>query len=101
MDNKRLLKVRVIRDDGESVEMEILFTFSNDELRKDYIAVTDWTYNDDNELNVYVYSYATDENGITKYTAIKDKDELGMAEEILDECRAIYENDKKHKEGLI
>ena len=91
MDN-RLLKVKVLKEDGTYGEMDMLFTFSCDELHKDYVAVTDWTHNENGETNIYVYSYVETENEGTKYTIVTDKDELEMATEILEECKAISDN---------
>lgn len=44
---------KVLNDEGEEVECEVLFTFENDETKNTYIVYTDNTVDNDGETKVY------------------------------------------------
>ena len=72
MDSNKLV---IIEDDGTQKEMEILFTFENDENNKSYVLFTDPT---DVEGEVFACSY--DDEGNLEY--ITDEAEYAIIEEV-------------------
>ena len=54
MDNKKYLELKI---DGKIVKYEILYTFKFEENDKTYLVYTDNTYDENNQLNVYVGEY--------------------------------------------
>ena len=46
-----------IMKDGKEVECEVLFTFENDELKKQYIGYTDHSIGENGRKNIYVSSW--------------------------------------------
>lgn len=59
---------KVLNDEGEEVECEVLFTFENDETKNTYIVYTDNTVDNDGETKVYA-----------NVLLIEDKDDDGSA----------------------
>lgn len=72
MDSNKLL---IIEEDGSEKEMEILFTFEDDEHNKSYVLFTDPK---DEEGEVFACSY--DEQGNLEY--ITDEAEYAVIEEV-------------------
>ena len=72
MDSKKLT---IIEEDGVEKEMEILFTFENDENNKSYVLFTD---PQDEEGEVFACSY--DDLGNLEY--ITDESEYAVIEEV-------------------
>lgn len=48
---------KVIDDDGNEVECEVLFTFESDETNRNYIVYSDNSTTEDGEVNVYASIY--------------------------------------------
>ncbi len=51
--------------DGNEIKLEALLTFSCDELNKDYVALTDWSYTVNGELNIGIFSYIEKDGNMT------------------------------------
>ena len=84
------LKVRIVDANGKEKIVEKLFQFHCDELNKDYLAVTDWTYSKNGELNITLLHF-TPNVDVTRLDVVTDKDEIQMAEDILEEWKNVYE----------
>ena len=89
------LQMRIIDANGKEKLVDMLCTFKCEELNKDYLAVTDWTYSENDELNITLLYY-TPGSDVTRLKPVTNPDELQMAYDILDELRNITEaNEKK------
>ena len=55
------MKINAIDINGNLKEYDTILTYHNDEYNKDYIVYTDNTYNDKDELNLYISSYNKDD----------------------------------------
>ena len=55
MDEKK--KFVVLDENGKEVVCEPLFTFESDETKKQYVVYTDNVYNSNNELQIYINEY--------------------------------------------
>ena len=73
MDNNKMF---IIDDNGNEIEVEILFTFENEEYGKKYVLYQD-PNGDDEE--VFVSSYDDEGN----LESVEAEDELAMIEEVL------------------
>jgi len=69
-------KMFIIDKDDNEVEVEILFTFENEEYGKQYVLYQDPNGSDE---DVFVSSYDEDGN----LTAVEDEAELAMIDEVL------------------
>ena len=72
MDSNKLV---IIEDDGTQKEMEILFTFENDENNKSYVLFTD-----PNDVEGEVFACSYDDEGNLEY--ITDEAEYAIIEEV-------------------
>ena len=50
-------KIYTALKDGTKIEYDVLFTFTNDDNKKDYIVYTDNKYDQNNKLKVYAAVY--------------------------------------------
>ena len=73
-----------IMKDGKEVECEVLFTFENEELNKQYIGYTDHSIGENGRKNIYVSSYDT-VLGTDKLEDIKTQEELDMVRDVLNQ----------------
>ncbi len=73
--------ITIIKD-GKEVECEILFTFENDELKKQYIGYTDHSLGENGRKNIYVSSY-NPLLGTDKLEDITTQEELDMVKDVL------------------
>lgn len=73
-----------IMKDGKEVECEVLFTFENDELKKQYIGYTDHSVGDNGRKNIYVSSYDP-VLGTNKLEDITTQEELDMVRDVLNQ----------------
>lgn len=68
-------KIYITTEDGEEIEMEIIFTFSNEELNKNYVV---YLNPDDEEGEVFVSIYDEDNN----LFPIEDEEEWDFVKEV-------------------
>ena len=80
MDDKKILKI--IDDNNETTEYEIILAFKWSKTNKNYVVYTDHTTNDDGNLNVYASIYYPDDD--TKLDPIETDEEWNQIEERLD-----------------
>lgn len=73
-----------IMKDGKEVECEVLFTFENDELKKQYIGYTDNSYGENGRKNIYVSSW-NPVLGTDKLENITTQEELDMVRDVLNQ----------------
>ena len=66
-------------EDGKEIECEVLFSFYLKKQDKQYWIITDNTFNDDGNLNIYVY-YNSSVN--QELIAVTDKEELDSINKI-------------------
>jgi uncharacterized protein YrzB (UPF0473 family) len=82
---------KLFDDDGKEVEYEVLFTFESDETKKNYIAYTDNTVDEEGNIKVYASIYEPKEDGtIDENTTLKPIEtdaEWKIIETILDEIQ--------------
>ncbi len=81
-------KLVVVNDDGKEVEMQILFTFDNEETGKSYVLFTDPA---DEEGEVFAYAY--DEEG--NLILIEDEAEFAMIDEVFGAFMDEFENEEE------
>ena len=67
--------INIIDDDGTEKEMEILFTFEDDNSNKSYVLFTD-----PNDVNGEVFVCSYDDDGVLN--TVEDEDEFSMIEEV-------------------
>lgn len=63
-DKNETMTFKVINDEGNEVECEVLFTFDSDETKKSYIAYTDNTVDEMGNTKVYASIYTPNENPV-------------------------------------
>ena len=85
MNNERMT-FKVLDDNGNEVECEVLFTFESDETKKNYIVYTDNTEDDGGNTKVYASIYNPDESEI-KLEPITSEKEWSIIQKILDELQ--------------
>ena len=73
-----------IMKDGKEVECEVLFTFENDELKKQYIGYTDHSIGENARKNIYVGSW-NPVLGTDKLEDITTQEELDMVRDVLNQ----------------
>ena len=73
-----------IMKDGKEVECEVLFTFENDELKKQYIGYTDHSIGENGRKNIYVSSW-NPVLGTDKLEDITTQEELVMVRDVLNQ----------------
>lgn len=86
------LEFTLVDADGETGQVETLFTFESEDTGKSYIAYTDGTTGDDGNVNVYaaIYDPETFDADVAagnpiQLTDIEDDDEWELVEDLLDE----------------
>ncbi len=79
-------------ENGETHELEIKFSFYSRNANKNYVFLTDNTYDDTGELNVYAYYESPDGQN---YLAIEDDEELENVNKIIEK----YQEDKIAKKA--
>ena len=77
---------KVINDEGQEVECEVLFTFESEETKKSYIVYTDNTIDEEGNTKVYASIYNPDEDE-TKLLPIETEKEWKIIETILEELQ--------------
>ena len=77
---------KVINDEGQEVECEVLFTFESDETKKNYIVYTDNTLDEEGNTKVYASIYNPDQDE-TKLLPIETEKEWKIIETILEELQ--------------
>lgn len=77
----------VIEKNGTEVECEILFTFENEELRKQYVGYTDHSIGENGRKNIYVSAYDPI-IGFGKLEDITTHEELEMIQNVLEQIAA-------------
>ena len=85
MSNEKM-SFKVIDENGNEIECEVLFTFESDETGKNYIVYTDNTTDDEGNTKVYASIYNPNEENL-KLTAIETEKEWKIIETILDELQ--------------
>ena len=85
MNNERMT-FKVLDDNGNEVECEVLFTFESDETKKNYIVYTDNTEDEGGNTKVYASIYNPDESEI-KLEPITSEKEWSIIQKILDELQ--------------
>ena len=77
---------KVINDEGQEVECEVLFTFDSDETKKSYIAYTDNTVDENGNTKVYASIYTPGADPVT-LLPIETEKEWKIIETILEELQ--------------
>ena len=88
---------KVINDEGQEVECEVLFTFESDETKKNYIVYTDNTIDEEGNTKVYASIYNPDQDE-TKLLPIETDKEWKIIETILEELQNEATNNDKGTE---
>ena len=74
----------IIEKNGKEVEYEILFTFENEELRRQYVGYTDHSIGENGRKNIYVSAYDPIV-GFGKLEDITTQEELEMVQNVLEQ----------------
>lgn len=75
---------KVLNDEGQEVECELLFTFESDETGKNYIVYTDNALDEDGSTKVYANIYEP-ENDDMKLLPIETEKEWEIIQTVLNE----------------
>ena len=89
---------KVINDEGKEIECEVLFTFESDETKKNYIAYTDNTTDEEGNTKVYASIYDPEKED-QNLEPIETEEEWQMIENILEELQK--KSDEIKKQCLI
>ena len=76
-------KITIMKD-GKPVDCEILFTFDNEELQKQYVGYTDHSIGTNGRKNIYISSY----NPLADKKILEDitsPEELEMVQDVLNQ----------------
>ena len=85
MENQKMT-FKILGDNGQEIECEVLFTFESDETKKNYIVYTDNTLDEEGNTKVYASIYNPDEDE-TKLLPIETDKEWKIIETILEELQ--------------
>jgi len=96
MDNTKMT-FKIMGDNGQEIECEVLFTFESDETKKNYIVYTDNTLDEEGNTKVYASIYNPDQDE-TKLLPIETEKEWKIIETILEELQNETANHGDHKE---
>ena len=83
----------MLDENGKEVVYDVLFTFENDETGKNYIAYTDNTRDESDNIQVYASTYNPDDPE-TKLEAIVSEKEWKVIETILETLQEEIKNKK-------
>mgnify|MGYP001027850588 CR=1 FL=1 len=72
-----------ILKDGKEVECDILFTFRNDNFKKQYVGYTDHSIDANGRKNIYVNAYDPNQ-GFGNLEDITNQEELKMIQKVLE-----------------
>lgn len=76
----------VVEKDGKKVECDVLFTFDCDELSKSYIGYTDYSKDDNGDINIY--ACAVNHLSVDNYIeSITDPKELEMVNSVIEDIK--------------
>ena len=84
----------MIDENGNEVEYDVLFTFESDETKKNYIAYTDNTKDDNGNVQVYASTYDP-EDPESRLEAITTEKEWKVIETILETLQEEVKNKKQ------
>jgi len=85
MDNTKMT-FKIMGDNGQEIECEVLFTFESDETKKNYIVYTDNTLDEQGNTKVYASIYTPNEEN-TNLIPIETDKEWKIIETILEELQ--------------
>ena len=85
MENQKMT-FKILGDNGQEIECEVLFTFESDETKKNYIVYTDNTLDEEGNTKVYASIYNPDQDE-TKLLPIETDKEWKIIETILEELQ--------------
>ena len=77
---------KILGDNGQEIECEVLFTFESDETKKNYIVYTDNTLDEQGNTKVYASIYTPGEE-TTNLLPIETEKEWKIIETILEELQ--------------
>ena len=83
MENKQDNTFTIINDNGEEVQCEVLFTYTNEETDVDYIAYTDYTIDEEGNTKVYASIFNPEEENPV-LLPIETDEEWSLIEGILE-----------------
>lgn len=81
-----VLTFKVLNDEGQEVECEVLFTFESNETGKNYIVYTDNTLDEDGDTKVYASVYEPEDDD-TKLLPIETEKEWEIIQTILEKLQ--------------
>lgn len=87
----------MIDENGKEIEYDVLFTFESDETKKNYIAYTDNTKDENGNIQVYASTYDP-EDPETKLEAITTDKEWKVIETILETLQEEIKNKKNNEQ---
>lgn len=86
MEETKNNKFKVIDNEGNEIECEVLFTFESDETKKNYIVYTDNTKDEIGNIKVYASIYDPNSD-TTKLDPIETEKEWNIIEDILNKLQ--------------
>jgi len=86
---------KVVDNEGNTIEFEILFTFESDETHKNYMVYTDNTKDDDGNVRVYASVFVPDAEPL-ELLPVETEREWKIIETILE---SIEEENRKNEEN--
>ena len=85
------MKINALDNNGKLKEYDVILTYYSDEYNKNYIVYTDNTYNDKDELSIYINEYNDNPEMISK--PIKDKEEYKKIKTIINSLLLTMKNE--------
>ena len=89
MENKEITQdntFTIVNDEGKEIKCEVLFTYEDEKTKKNYIAYTDNTLDEEGNTKVYASIYDPEKED-QNLQPIETEEEWNMVETILDELQ--------------
>ena len=77
------------KENGEKVECEVIFSFYAKEADRNYILFTDNTYDENNNLKVYVYHNSSEDETLLP---VEDEKEFNMVNRVFQQYKGEQSN---------
>ncbi len=85
---KQLDKIKVIGDNGHEYPYDVILTYHNDSLDKDYMIITNWQKGEDNKTQ-FIISYYNENDDKIELNQVTNPEELKVAYGLLNNAKKI------------
>lgn len=75
--------ITITNSKGEKMNYHVLFTFDSKEFKKSYVVYTDFSKDENSDINVYYSSYK--DGNLSKLEKVESKEEIELIDKLLEE----------------